>query len=639
MSVPGREASDSGFALFPLRASPSLLGSLFQEAMDPSKRRDAGAHYTSEENVLKTIDGLFMGELRADLARAGNGLEAIESILRRIRSTELLDPACGCGDFLAVAYRELRQLELDALERIRRLHPGPALERLLDGRCCLSLGSMHGIEIDPHAARIAKAALRAVDHQMNLNASEAFGRRWAGPPPRKAPNIRIGNALDLDWSSVVSKRRLTAILGNPPYVGKKKRTPEQQADMERVCGSIPGFGELDYVACWYLQAAELIRGTDIKVAFVSTNSITQGEQVGLLWRELLAKGVRIHFAHRTFRWFNDARGKAHVYCVIVGFGAKEPKERSLFDYETPDASPLRRKVRRLNPYLVEADTILLDKRAQPISKVPPVSFGSMPNDGGHLLLSDEQKRRLLRDHPRAAPLVRPFISDQEMLRGLPRWCLWLQGASPSAIASIPPVRERVEAVRSYRLESKRETTRELADRPSLFGEIRQPSGRYIVIPRHSSEQRAFIPMALFPASHIVGDSCAFVESDDPYVLGVLMSTMHMAWVRQVCGRIKSDYRYSNRIVYNNFPWPPAPETSRIDAVRAAARNVLAVRRRHHQAPLATLYDPSLMPPDLADAHRRLDRAVDACYLPRRRPGSESERLKLLFEIHRRVSSA
>jgi restriction-modification enzyme MmeI-like protein len=471
-----------------------------------------------------------------------------------------------------------------------------------------------------------------------MRVSVEFGRYYSRLPLNKTATIVHGNALQRDWRGIVQPRELTYILGNPPFGGKQHQRDEQKVDMARVFHDVPGAGVLDFVAPWYRKAAEYMADNPvIKTAFVSTNSITQGEQVGALWPDLLKRGVKIHFAHRTFQWSSEARGKAAVHCVIIGFALHDAAEKRIFDYETPQAEAHEIKAKNINPYLVDAANAVLPNRRSPVSEGPPIVFGSMPNDGGYLLLSSEEKADLLAREPKAASLIRKYIGSVGFINGLERWCLWLVGVSPDDLRAMPALVKRMEAVRRSRLASSRPTTRELAATPSLFGEIRQPTGAYLAIPKTSSELRAYIPMAFLQADIVANTELFAIACATLYHLGVLSSAMHMAWVRSVCGRLKSDYRYSAGIVYNNFPWPQASTAKQRKAIEEAAQAVLDARGKHPGSSLAGLYDPLAMPPQLVKAHQRLDAVVDVAYSKRKFSG-DSDRVAFLFELYQQISS-
>jgi hypothetical protein len=504
----------------------------------------------------------------------------------------------------------------------------------------VDVDAFFGIEILEWPARIAEVAMWLMDHQMNIRLSEVFGEYYVRLPLRKSPRIVCGNALRQDWKKILPPDKCSYVLGNPPFVGKKARNEEQQGDMERVFGEVRGTGTLDYVCCWYLRAAQYIEGVPTRVAFVSTNSITQGEQPGVLWRILFQNyGLKIHFAHRTFAWESEARGKAHVHVVIIGFANFDTTGKRIYDYESGWEKVTVSSATNISPYLVEGRDAVLENREEPVCKVPGIQFGNMPNDDGQFLMTDGEKAEFLRDDPGASAYIRPFLSAKEYLHGEKRWCLWLKEASPKDLRNHRKIRDRVEAVRSYRSTSKRETTNHLADLPMLFGEIRQPESDYVLIPRHSSENRRYIPFSYFNPEYIVGDSCLFIPEATLYYFGVLSSAVHMAWVRQVCGRLKSDFRYSAKLVYNNYPWPEAPTAKQQAGVKKAAQSVLDVRGEYMDggATLADLYDPLAMPPKLVRAHAALDRAVDRCY--RRQPfTSERQRVEFLFALYEKLTA-
>ncbi|MCE5268939.1 MAG: hypothetical protein LLG00_13760 [Planctomycetaceae bacterium] len=616
--------------------SPAIFGSLFQGVMENRQRRQIGAHYTSERDILKLIRPLFLDDLRTEFERVKGNKNQLRNFHQKLASLRFLDPACGCGNFLVVAYRELRTLETEVLEA---LHSG---QKQLDIRnmSLVDVDAFCGIEIGEWPARIAEVAMWLMDHQMNLRLSELFGQYFVRLPLRKSPKIVLGNALRLNWNDVLPADQCSYVLGNPPFVGKQFANAEQKTDMRLVWGDVKGAGVLDYVTAWYLKAAEYIRGSQIVVAFVSTNSVSQGEQAGILWGELFTRyRLKIHFAHRTFSWESEARGKAHVHVVIIGFAAFDTPRKTIFDYDEDGEKGTASSARNISPYLVEGDDIVILSRSEHICGAPEIVFGNMPNDGGHLLLTDDEKAELLGKEPDARRFIRPFLGSQEFINGERRWCLWLQDASADEVRKMPEIRSRVEAVREHRRNSKRQTTRELADTPTLFGEIRQPDSRYLLIPSVSSENRRYIPMAFMPKAVIGSNLVLFVPNATPYHFGVLSSKMHMAWVRHVGGRLKSDLRYSNRLVYNNFPWPQDPSEKHKAAVAAAARTVLDARKEllRTGCNLADLYDPLAMPPILVKAHAALDREVDRCY--RREPfATDRHRVEFLFTLYEKLTT-
>ena len=614
------------------RISPAIFGSLFQAVMEPQERRQIGGHYTNERDILKVIRSLFLDDLRAELARAKSSKAELRRFHRKLARLRFLDPACGCGNFLVITYRELRSLEIEILKLLPEAQQELDIQRL----SLMDVDAYYGIEISEWPVRIAEVAMWLMDHQMNIRLSEAFGQYFARLPLKKAPIIVCGNALRLDWKKILPPAKCSFVLGNPPFVGKHLMTAEQGQDMELIWGEADGAGILDYVTGWYRKAAEYIQDTRIQVGFVSTNSISQGEQVGALWNPLFQRfGLKIHFAHRTFTWESEARGKAHVHVVIIGFGAFDTTNKRIYDYEEKNATISPAK--NISPYLVEGSDVAVVSRTSPISPVPDCIYGNKPTDGGHLIVEEEDRNKFLAENPRAKKYLRPLLCAQEYLHSIPRWCLWLVDASPSDIRSIPGIKQRVEAVREFRLASKKAPTRENANQPTLFAEIRQPKRRYIVIPQHTSETRKYVPFGYFDPGFIVHNSCSAIPDATLFHFGVLSSAMHMAWVRVVCGRIKSDFRYSTNLVYNNFPWPEAPSAKQQAAVEAAAQAVLDARKKFPDATLADIYDPLAMPPALVKAHADLDRAVDLCYRPQ--PfDTDRHRVEHLFTLDKKLTA-
>ncbi len=675
--------------------SPAIFGAMFQAVIEldaRDRRRQLGAHYTSEANILKLIGPLFMDELRAEFEQIKTNKNKLFEFQKKLSRLAFLDPACGCGNFLVISYRELRRLEIEVLSAAEKLGQrwGNVFQAIT-----VDVDQFHGIEIEEFPAQVAQVAMWLTDHQMNIEASEVFGEPILRIPLVKSAHIRHGNALQLDWAEFVPPTHLNYILGNPPFVGKQHQSAEQKADLTAVMTGIHGAGVLDFVAGWYVKAAryltaeinpfgQIVERTApgrkkfkdvrfgkgeaamhdmfldaaevevksrraVRCAFVSTNSIAQGEQVGVLWGWLLNQGLHIQFAHCTFQWMNEAPGKAAVHCVIVGFGTSPTRQRRLFEYDDIKGEPHEVRAASINPYLVDAVETVLPSRRQPISHVPPLVFGSMPNDGGNLLLSDDEKRELLCSEPQAAKWIRPFIGADEFINRIPRWCLWLVDCPAAELKAMPLIAERVARVRQQRLASRRDTTRQLAATPSLFGEIRQPSGTYLLIPGVSSERRRFIPIGFMDAEVIASNATLIAPNATLVHFGILTSTLHNAWVRYVAGRLKSDYRYSAQIVYNNFPWPAAPTEKQTAAISACAQDVLDARAaefaRDAATTLATLYDPNLMPPALAKAHRELDRAVDAAYAADAKAlgekpkwGADGERVAFLFVLYQRLTS-
>lgn len=619
------------------RISPAIFGSLFQSVTDPVKRRNLGAHYTSEANILKVIQGLFLDELRQELAQAGTNRQRLDQLHRRLEKLRFLDPSCGCGNFLVVTYRELRYLEQEILERqfAAQVTTGQTVDLALYAR--VQVDQAYGIEVEEFPARIAEVAMWLMDHQLNLRLSEAFGNLYLRLPLTRTARIVHGNALTTDWETVAPKDQLSYILGNPPFIGQAWQSKEQKEQMERLFAGNKMARSLDFVSAWYLKAAQYMQGTTVKAAFVSTNSITQGEQVSPLWGELMGKyGVKIHFAHRTFRWNNEARGNAAVYCVIIGFGLDTPAFCRLFDYPTPKSAPQEVRAKTINAYLVDGPDVLVANRSRPLSPVPVMARGSMPTDGGYFILSDEEKAELVAKEPLALKFIRRYLGAREFLHNEARWCLWLKEASPSELKAMPLVAARVEAVRQTRLDSPAPSTRAFAQFPTLFRQDGQPTTNFLALPEVSSENRTYIPIAFLGPEVVPSNKLQIVPEATPYLFGVLTSIMHMTWVKLICGRLKSDINYGNNLVYNNFPFPASPTPKQVAAVEAAAAQVLAVRVQFSDESLATLYGQLSMPPALVKAHQQLDRAVDQCYRSAAFP-TELSRLEYLFGEYRRLT--
>ena len=610
------------------KISPAIFGSLFQSIMDKEHRRNLGAHYTSEANILKLIRPLFLDELYEKFEKVKKNKKQLAEFHKELSTLHFLDPACGSGNFLIIAYRELRILELEILKILYS-------ENVLDISSIVwcDVDQFHGIEVEEFPAQIAQVAMWLIDHQMNMMISEHFGQYFVRLPLKKSANIVHANSLQISWEDVISKEKLTYILGNPPFIGKQLQNKEQKDDMVRIFNKVQGAGVLDYVTAWYLKASKYIQGTNIKVAFVSTNSIVQGEQVGILWKELFSNyGIKIHFAHQTFNWSNEAKSNAAVHVVIVGFASFDTTNKKIFEYENIKAEAHEKIVKNITPYLVEGDDIVIEKRRKPICDVPNISFGSMPNDGGNFLLTDEEKEELIKQEPLSEKYIKPLLSASEFLNGKNRWCLWLEDLNPNDLKSMSLVKQRVENVKKLREESSREATKKLAEYPTLFGEIRQPKSEYIGIPLNTSGNRIYIPFGYFPKDFISNNTMSVVAKSSLFHFGVLTSIMHMSWIKYICGRIKSDYRYSNELVYNNYPFPKNVSEKQKKAVEEKAQNVLNIRSQFIDCSLADLYDPLSMPPNLKKAHQELDKAVDNCY------GSklfknDKERIEFLFGLY------
>lgn len=616
------------------RISPAIFGSLFQSIMDETARRNLGAHYTSETNIFKLIKPLFLDQLWDEYERLKGNPKKLREFHQDLRKLTFLDPACGCGNFLVIAYREIRLLELEILRQLNRTGQ---LEIDIRQLILLNVDQFFGIEIEEFPSQIAQVALWLMDHQMNLMISEEFGQYFARIPLQASSTILHGNALTTDWATLLPNGQFTYIMGNPPFVGAKFMSAEQRGDAAAVFAGIRNAGLLDFVAAWYVKAAELAKASGCRCAFVSTNSICQGEQVGVLWGWMLNQGMKIFFAHRTFSWSNEARGNAAVHCVIVGFATEDITPKWLFSYEDIQGEPLRSQAKTINPYLVDGPNVTLKKRSQSICQAPLMKFGNQPIDGGNLILSGEERDQLLSETPTADRLIRRYIGSKELINGGDRYCLWLPDATPDELAKAPGIMSRIQKVRKFRLSSDRAATRELARTPTIFAFTSHEETNFLAIPSASSQNRLYIPIAFLDSNVIASNLCLIMPSATIYHFGILSSLMHNAWMRTVCGRLKSDYRYSVGIVYNNFPWPEKPNEKQCKAVEAAAQEVLKARSCFPESTLAQLYNPITMPPALTKAHQALDVAVDKAY-GNFKFESEGARMSYLFQLYEKYSS-
>lgn len=619
--------------------SPAIFGSMFQSVLDidstdnsDDKRREFGAHYTSEKNILKVINSLFLQDLRDEFAKCSKDKPRAIRLYDRLPTLKFFDPACGCGNFLIIAYRELRLLENQLIAQIYGEERG-----LLDisSMCQVTVDQFYGIEIEPHAAHIARVAMWITDHQLNEATAELFGTTRPTTPIVYSPHITEGNALQIDWEDVLAANECNFVMGNPPFIGKSNQSKEQKADMELVAHNVQSYKTLDYVAGWYIKAMHYMQSVtkqehNIETAFVSTNSIVQGEQVAVLWKYILeTQGGYINFAHHTFKWTNEGKDVAAVHCVIVGYSKVEHKEKTIFSYDDIAKDPQANKAKVINGYLVNAPIVFFDKSRSQVSNELTMDYGSMPNDGGNLLLSNDEYEELIEREPLAKKYIRPFLMGREFLNDIKRWCIWLDGVNTidlnKDLKNMPLVSERIQATKEQRLSSSRAATNKLAVTPHLFGERRYNDDKYIGLPRVSSENRRYIPIG-FLDGEVAGDKLYVVLNGTPYHFGILSSSMHNAFMRLTAGRMKSDYSYSNTIVYNNFPYPFMAEDDSDKATKSreiivkAAQAVLDAREFYRDgnedAPtLAKLYNAYMIDPypALTKAHAALDKAVDRAY--------------------------
>ena len=624
------------------KVSPAIFGSMFQGVMDEKQRRNLGAHYTSEKNILRVIKPLFLDELYDEFARAVSSgprkkFDELRKFQDKLAGLKFLDPACGAGNFLVITYRELRKLEHKVLAILAKGNDtvdmfataGEGVRTIK-----LNVDQMYGIEIEEFPSLIAQTALWLTDHQMNIEYSKQSGVVFKRLPLTASATIVNDNALTRDWEDVIAPSELNYILGNPPFLGQTYQSKEQKEQVAAVLSGIKKTGVLDFVSAWYGKAVAIMnQNPKIQTALVSTNSITQGEQVSILWQYLLDQGVKINFAHRTFKWTNDARGVAGVHCVIVGFAFFDEKEKQLFEYEDIRGEPIEIEATNINPYLVDAPNMIIKNRNKPISNIPKMSWGNKPTDGGNFILSPDERTCAVTSEPDIEKYIKRFVSGGDFIKGIERYCLWLKDANPADIRNSKFISERVDGVRQMRLASKASTTRDYAVYPTLFRQIAQPNTRYLAVPEVSSERRDYIPMAYLSGDIICSNKVQFVPDATLYHFGMLTSRMHMAWMRTIAGRLESRYSYSNSLVYNNFIWPQASREQKA-YIEKLVQNILDARAEFPDASLADLYDPLTMPPVLAKAHKALDKAVDKLYQPK--PfAADAERVALLFERYQK----
>ena len=635
--------------------SPAIFGALFQSVMEPEQRRAQGAHYTTEKNILKVIEPLFMDDLRAEFerlksrkdSRRRTDLRRFQEKLGRMR---FFDPACGCGNFLIIAYRELRLLELEVIRELRTAAARLGQEELdVATLSLIDVDQFYGIEISEFPARIAETAMWMMDHIMNNRLSLEFGQTYARIPLETSPHIEVGNALDIDWQAFLPAETCSYVFGNPPFVGHQWRTKPQQEDMANIWGKKGQVNRLDYVTCWFYKAAQYAAtNQSIEIAFVSTNSITQGEQCGILWPAILLGDLSIRYAHRTFQWNSEARGKAAVHCVVIGLTfSKEPK-RYIYEYEHIRGEPHVSEVARINGYLIDGPQYAVPARSAPPPGRLKMHKGSQPTDGArlrkpeggylkfsNLILDSDDREELLAADPNCEKWLKPYVGGDEIISGKWRWCLWLKDADPSELKASKPIVERLERVRNGRLQSPTASVREYANYPTLFTQDRQPDTGYLAIPEVSSENRQYIPIAMLPSTVIASNKLQIIPAAPFHYFCILTSAMHMSWMRTVGGRLKSDYSYSPS-VYNSFPWPEITDT-RLSTLEAQSQAVLDARAMFPDSPLDVLYDPDAMPPALRKAHLALDRTVDRLY---RHAGfrSERERVEHLFMLYEKMQN-
>ncbi len=621
--------------------SPTIFGAVFESTLNPETRRSGGMHYTSIENIHKVIDPLFLNGLKKefaqilDIKQANPRKQALQAFQDKLASLTFFDPACGSGNFLTETFLSLRRLENKVIQAMF----GGENVLTFDILIKVNISQFYGIEINDFACTVAKTALWIAESQTLKETSAIAGRAMDFLPLKTNAYIHEGNALRVDWSEVIAPDKLNYIMGNPPFVGKKEQSKEQKEEVFSIFGKKwKGIGNIDYVSCWYMKAVEMMQqNSHIHAAFVSTNSITQGEQVAAIWKPLFEQyDIQFDFAYRTFRWDSEADIKAHVHCVIIGFSSISPESHSgacpkkiyLSDAQTIDAA-------NINGYLLDAPNAFIESRTKPLCDVPIMSYGSMPIDNGYLILEKEDVDALLHENEQNTKFIRPYVGGLELIQNKERWCLWLQGVSPKELRASAFVMNRIEQTREFRLSSDRPQTIKAADTPYLFGEIRQPDTDMLAIPKVSSEKRRYIPIAFVSPNTIVNGSALIVPDATLYAFGVLISNIHNAWMRVVAGRLETRYQYSANIVYNNFPWP-TPTDEQKAKIEQTAQAILDARAKYPDCSLADLYDEVTMPPELRRAHQENDRAVMAAYGFTPGKTTESDCVAKLFEMYQEL---
>ena len=622
--------------------SPTIFGAVFESTLNPETRRSGGMHYTSIENIHKVIDPLFLDALKEELneirqiKQPATLKKRAQQFQEKLSRLVFFDPACGSGNFLTETYLSLRRLENEAI----KLYVGDTV--LLDVGYDLvkvKISQLYGIEINDFAVSVANAALWIAESQMLEETMSIVYSNIDFLPIKSYSNIVEGNALRLNWEKIIPKNKLSYIIGNPPFLGARLMSSSQKEDMIHVFGKLKGVGNLDYVSAWYRKSAELIQDTSVEVALVSTNSITQGEQVAILWKNLMIDfGIVINFAYLPFVWNSEAKDKAKVHCVIIGFSKNDSYEKKIFD----SAGQIN-KVNNINGYLIDAKNIFVEGRSRVLSSVNEMIFGSMPNDNGYLSnYSDEEKKNIVKKYPKSEKFFKRIYGAQEFINNQVRWAIWLNGVSPSEWRGISPIEEAVNNVRNNRLSSNRESTKKLSAIPYLFGEIRQPDSTYLLVPRVSSETRRYIPMDFMSPDEIASDAVQIIPNATLYDFGILTSNVHMAWMRTVAGRLEMRYRYSAKIVYNNFPWPTVTEEQK-QFIANAAQKILDARALYPDCSLADLYHPNKMPLELIKAHQENDKAVMKAYgMIKKVNGRDkfmnvSETVARLFEMYQELT--
>ncbi|WGS54403.1 N-6 DNA methylase [Paraburkholderia sp. D15] len=605
--------------------NPDIFGSMIQAVVDVDQRGSMGMHYTSVTNIMKVIEPLFLIDLYEEFERSKNSTKRLNELLIRLAKIRIFDPACGSGNFLIIAYKELRRLEMEIFKQLDELNKQSGLA--LSG---VRLSQFYGIELDDFAHEVALLSLWLAEHQMNLVSLKRFGRTHPTLPLQPSGNVVCGDATVLNWKTVCATddETETYILGNPPYLGSKKQSAEQKRAIASIFAHSRDYKNLDFIACWFYLAAQYVAGSKAKAGFVTTNSVVQGDQVSLLWPHIFALGIEIDFAHQSFKWGNNAKNTAGVSCAIVGLRdqSKQPKWIYLQDRRLP--------AKNIGPYLTDASNAIIAKCNRVLSDIPEMVYGNMPLDKGYLKLERDEKDALLKDYPSAQKFIRKLTGGNEFLYNMEKWCLWIEDDQLKDALNIPPIAERVALVRQFRLEGG-DVARTLVNRSHQFRYRHTAKSSFMLVPCTSSERRDYLQVGFYDSTHIAIHSAQVIYDSDPYIFGVVSSRLHMLWTKATCGTLDSRIRYSNVIAYNNFPFPEIPDAVR-EKIRKCVFKILAIRENYPEMVIANLYDPTLMPVPLLQAHREMDELVEGCY--QNKPfQNDEERLKALFKLYEHMT--
>lgn len=608
------------------KVNPDIFGSMIQTVVNEDERGNLGMHYTSVPNIMKVINSLFLEELNENFENNKNDINKLKKLIDRLSKIKIFDPACGSGNFLIIAYKEIRELEMRIINQINTLD-----RQLYWKGTSVSISQFYGIELKDFAQQIAKLSLWLIEKKMDFKFYKEFGYSKPSLPLNESSTIINGNAARINWNDVcrISKDDEVYVLGNPPYLGARVQDSNQKMDLDIVFSGVKKYKNLDYISCWFYKASKYIKGFNARCAFVSTNSVCQGEQVELLWPNIFRLGISINFAYTSFKWENNAKGNAGVSCIIIGLcNDKSNIVKKIF------TNGIVKKVENINPYLIESKNIVISRRGAPLSKFPEMKFGNMPNDGGGLIMTVEEKEELINNYPEAKKFIKKYVGSEEFIKGKIRWCLWIENDDLDEALNIKPIVERIQKVRNHRLKSKDKGTNKLAERSHQFRDLNTIKNSAIIIPRVSSERREYIPIGFLDNYSIISDSAQAIYDSQPWILGIITSKMHMVWVKNIGGRLETRIRYSADICYNTFPFPEISKRKK-EVINQCVFNILEEREKFSNKNLADLYDPEKMPIGLKKAHEELNEVIDRCY-SKKIFNSDEERLECLFDLYEKM---